>query len=118
MNGLLEKLSKMVAADTEPTLSTGEIVMLIDSYKLVDADGIAPDEVGWTPTYNLRAAACEGWRWKMGKCSDLVSTDLDGDRMSSNQMFEHCERMVRKYATVASPSIAKYNVDMGTFFSE
>jgi len=54
----------------------------------------------------------------MGKCSDLVSTDLDGDRMSSNQMFEHCERMVRKYATVASPSIAKYNVDMGTFFSE
>jgi len=56
MNGLLEKLSKMVAADTEPTLSTGEIVMLIDSYKLVDADGIAPDEVGWTPTYNLRAA--------------------------------------------------------------
>ena len=108
----------MTAAATEPLLSDLEIDNLLTQFSIVDADGYDPTEVEWTPTYNLRAAACEGWRWKMGKCSDLVSTDLDGDRMSSNQLFDHCERMARKYASAASPSVAKYNVDMGTFFSE
>lgn len=113
-----ERLKIRCAWTAEPQLSQGEITELLAMHQIIDANGVSPGGDGYVPTWNLRAATREGWRWKMGKCSDLVSTDLDGDRMSSNQMFEHCERMARKYASAASPSVAKYNVDMGTFFSE
>lgn len=112
------RLKAMTAAATEPLLSDTEIDNLLTQFSIVDADGYAPDEEDWVPTYNFRAAAAEGWRWKMGKCSDLVSTDLDGDRMSSNQMFDHCERMVRRYAGSASPDVSRYSVEADTFFSQ
>lgn len=97
----------MTAWETTPTLLSDDLEALLEQFSLVDAAGYVPSNVLWTPTYNIRAAAAEGWRWKMGRCADLVSSDLDGDRMSSNQLFEHCERMVLKYAGLASPSVGQ-----------
>lgn len=105
MSDALTKLSRMTASCSEPTLSNEELEDLLTDFALDDADGNAPDSVDWTPTYNLRAAAREGWRWKAAKASELISSDLDGDRMSSNQLFEHCSRMIRMYAGTASPQI-------------
>lgn len=110
------RLKAMTAWASEPTLSEQEIDALLDQYSLEDADGLAPSDVGWIPTYNLRAAAKEGWTWKMGRCADLVSTDLDGDRMSSNQLFDHCQTMVRKYSGTAAPSMG-YDVEADEFES-
>lgn len=109
------RLKAMTAADIEPLLSQDEIDALLTQFSLVDADGYAPSDTEWTPTYNFRAAAAEGWRWKMGRVAHLVSSDLDGDRMSSNQVFEHCERMVAKYAGAASPSIGQGTDDDDSF---
>lgn len=94
----------MTGATATPTLSNAELDELLDMFKKVDADGLDPEDAAWTPTYNMRAAAAEGWRWKAGRASELQSTDLDGDRMSANQVFEHCERMIKRYSTgTASP---------------
>src|SRR5688500_11691024 len=90
------RLEIMTQHTVEPTLTSTEISKLMAMFSLMDENGVAPSGPGWVPTYNLRAAAREGWKWKAAKASQLVSTDLDGDRMSANQMFEHCERMVRK----------------------
>lgn len=99
-----ERLSKMVAATQEPVLTNEELETILELFAKTDADGVTPTDPEWTPTYNLRAAAREGWKWKMGRAAELQSTDLDGDRMSANQIFEHCERMVKKYSTAASVS--------------
>lgn len=96
----------MTAWDKEPTLSDEEIDSLLTIYSVADADGYEPGDEDWVETYNLRAAAAEGWRWKAARSSELQSTDLDGDRMSSNQIFEHCQRMIKTYSrATASPSV-------------
>lgn len=88
----------MTAADTEPTLSSDDLDALLLQFQKNDAAAVAPNNALWVPTYRLRAAAAEGWRIKMGRASEAISTDLDGDRMSANQLFDHCERMVKLYA--------------------
>ncbi|HEV7701266.1 MAG TPA: hypothetical protein VGO43_13625 [Pyrinomonadaceae bacterium] len=98
-------LKRMLAWASKPTLSDTEIDGLLTKFSKEDVDGLAPTAEDWTPTYDLRRAAAEGWRWKMAAASDLISSDLDGDRMSANQIFDHCERMVRKYAGTASPAM-------------
>lgn len=100
-----DKLKRMTAWDTEPTLSSQEITDLLAMFAKEDADGLLPSDEDWTPTYRLRATAAEGWRWKAAKASALISTDLDGDRMSANQLFEHCQRMIRTYASAVSVAI-------------
>jgi hypothetical protein len=88
----------MTAWDREPTLSTDELEELLEQFRTTDTNGLAPGEDGWEPTYNFRAAAAEGWRWKAGRAAELQSTDLDGDRMSANQIFDHCQEMIKIYS--------------------
>jgi hypothetical protein len=96
----------MTAWDCDPGLTANELNALLEQFALVDAEGIAPGEDDWIPTYNYRAAAAEGWRWKMAKASAMISSDLDGDRMSANQIFAHCEQMVRRYAAATSVTLS------------
>jgi hypothetical protein len=98
MTDAYQKLSRMVAADSEPKLAPADLEMLLASAARADADGRLPSAPEWIPTYDLNRAAAEGWRWKAAKASELVSVDLDGERLSSNQIFEHCERMARMYS--------------------
>ena len=100
-----EKLKAMTAATAEPLLSNEELEEILASCQTEDPAGASPQDPEWVPTYNLRAAAREGWKRKAAKAAELISTDLDGDRMSANQVFEHCERMVRMYAGTASVSV-------------
>lgn len=98
-------LSRYTAAAAEPQLSNDELTDILAEFAKADATGALPDAPEWEPTYNLRAAIRQGWKLKMAKAAELQSTDLDGDRMSANQIFEHCERMVRKWSGTASPSV-------------
>jgi len=101
------RLKAMTAWDEEPTLSDTEIDALLTQFSRVDETGLEPSDPSWTATYDLRAAAKEGWTWKMGRASSLVSTDLDGDRMSSNQVFDHCKEMVRKYGGTPTMNVGQ-----------
>lgn len=123
MGSAFTKLSLMTAACAEPKLSNDELETLLGMFAKTDAAGNAPADAGWTPTYKLRAAAAEGWRWKAAKASELISSDLDGDRMSANQLFEHCQRMVRSYSSSGSAEIptentGKYESLADVFFEE
>jgi hypothetical protein len=123
MANFAERLARMTAAASEPILSEPEINDLLSMFAKVDKDGLLPTEDDWKPTYNLRAAAAEGWRWKSAKAAELISSDLDGDRMSSNQLFEHCQRMIKTYASSASPVVrtantGKYETLAEVFFED
>ena len=100
----LDRLKRMTAWESVPCLSSDDLEALLNQFSLTDADDLTPADEDWTPTYNFRAAAAEAWRWKMGRCADAVSTDLDGDRMSANQLFDHCEAMLKKYSGKATVS--------------
>lgn len=92
------RLKRMTAADSQPVLSSDDLSDLLSMFQKTDANGVIPGVVGWVPSYHLNAAAAEGWRWKSAKAAELVSIDLDGERMSSNQMFDQCERMISQYS--------------------
>lgn len=103
VNTPLDRLKRMTAWEQVPKLTVDDLEALLEQYAIVDADGYTPSEVEWVPTYNLRSAARQGWLIKKGRAAELTSTDLDGNRMSANQVFEHCKEMVRSYAGTASP---------------
>lgn len=98
MSDIFTKFSRMVAADKEPVLTNDELEEILDGFATSDAAGNLPTDPEWVPTYHLRAAARAAWTRKAAIAAELQSTDLDGDRMSANQIFEHCERMVKRYA--------------------
>jgi hypothetical protein len=99
------RLKAMTAWADEPALSDQEIDDLLTLYQVKDSAGIAPGEDDYTATYNLRGAAREGWKIKMGRAAKMASTDLDGNRASAQQIFDHCDEMVKRYAGAGTVSI-------------
>lgn len=69
----------------------------------VTADGVTYEldtttiPTAWKPTYDLAAAASEGWRWKAGLVSDRFRFADGGDSYDRNQVFEHCNKMAELY---------------------
>ena len=107
------RLEDMLQSSAEPTLSTGEVDALLAEAKRADADGLAPGDEGWTPSWDLNAAAAEGWRRKAGKVAGRFDVTLDGDALRRSQIFGACltmaERYARKIAGSASMSSAKFD---------
>lgn len=51
----------------------------------------------WAPTFDLAAAAAEGWRMKAALVSDRFRFADDGDSYDRDQVFAHCVRMAELY---------------------
>lgn len=94
----LEMLSNMVAADEEPTLTELQLDRLVEIARRVDGQGLAPSDATWTPTWDLNAAAAEGWRRKAGKAAGQFSFTADGQTFHRAEMYRHCLSMAEHYA--------------------
>lgn len=72
------------------------------------ADGTVTWEIdtaspaAWIPTFDLAAAASEGWRQKAGLVSDRFRFADDGDSYDRDQVFAHCVRMADLYEQKAA----------------
>lgn len=99
----------MTAWDCEPKLLEADLDDLLVQFQKTDANGVLPGGTGWIPTYHLAAAAAEGWRWKAARASELVSVDLDGERLSSQMVFEHCARMAQVYSRKITAAVSVAN---------
>lgn len=92
------RFERMVSASTDPVLSSDDVDQLLVLARRADPDGRAPSDSGWIPTYDLRAAAAEGWRWKAGMVSDRFGYSADGEKVDRQQLLEHCLEMAKTYA--------------------
>ncbi len=92
METVKQKLKRIIAWDSDPTLSEAEIDGLLAGASLTDRGGLAPSSEEWTPTYDLNAAAMAGWLTKAARASTLTEVDPPV-RASSRQ----------KYSTIAVP---------------
>jgi hypothetical protein len=92
------RLEHMVAPDIDPTLSPEQMDALLELAKREDAEGLAPTDDGWEPTFDLDAAAAEGWRWKAGMAVPRFGVSLDGDSLQRQQIYAHCLRQAEMYA--------------------
>lgn len=92
-----ERLARMLASTEEPTLSDDELADLLRFARRPDSAGNAPSDPAWTPRYNLKAAAAEGWRWKAARAAALYSSGTDVSQDSESDVFKHCMAMVAEY---------------------
>ena len=91
------RLESMVASGTDPVLTTAQVDDLLALAKRVDAYGVAPSDASWVPTYDLNAAAAEGWRWKAAAAAARVDVSEGGDQLSRSQTAAACLEMAERY---------------------
>lgn len=92
------RLERMTAASYHPKLDAAEVAELVVIAARADAVGHAPDHADWTPTYDLNAAAAEGWRWKAAKVAGNYDFGADGASFSRAQVAKECREQVALYA--------------------
>jgi len=101
-----DKLKKMVAADVAPTLTDDEVDELLASAGLSDTAGNAPVDIGWTPTYDLNAAAAAGWMIKAARAAATVEVDPPGSGIFTSKVFDNCRAMARIYRAKSKLSVS------------
>jgi len=64
-------------------------------------------EVGasWSPTYDLNAAAAEGWRWKAAKVAGEFDFNTDQQSFTRSDKHAQCLAMAAHYAKRVTGSI-------------
>jgi hypothetical protein len=105
MEDAKDTLKKLTAWDTAPALSEAELDALLEKASLMDSDDVKPSDAGWTPTYDINAAAAAGWMIKAGRASGLVEVDPPGSGIYTSKVFENCRAMARLYASKRSGTI-------------
>ena len=90
----LDRLSLLAAADYEPKLSILDLELLIDTHaQAVDADGNAPSDEDWTPTYSVvgvSRAVKAAFEVKAAREAGAFDFQTDGqtfNRSQKNQML-------------------------------
>lgn len=92
-----ERLASRVDADGDPPLTTDELDDILEMFQRVDSEGRAPGDDEWVPTYDLAAAAAEGWMRKAAMAAGRFDFQADGAQLSRSQVVEHCERMAERW---------------------
>lgn len=92
-----ELIESMTAWNSAPTLSEDQIDLLVQRARRPDSDGLTPAESGWTGTYDLNAAAAEGWRWKAAKVAGEFTFASDGQSFNRSEMAKACLEMSKMY---------------------
>lgn len=92
-----EKLKRMTAWDTVPTLTEGDVAALLDNASMADTNGIPPGGTDWEATYDLNAAAASGWLIKAGRAAQLTEVDPPGSGIVTSKVFDNCRAMARIY---------------------
>lgn len=101
----IELIESMVAYDSAPTLDDAQIELLAVRARRVDSDGLTPDDSGWTGTYDLNAAAAEGWRWKAAKVAGDFTFATDGQSFNRSDMVKACLEMSKTFRDRVTGSI-------------
>lgn len=92
----LDKLKRMTAWDTDPTLTEDELNATLATFAREDLNGYTPADEEWQPTYDLNAAASQAWLTKAAKASTLTEVD-PGSGIVTSKVFDNCRTMARIY---------------------
>ncbi|MGB5012960.1 MAG: hypothetical protein WBO68_02940 [Pyrinomonadaceae bacterium] len=100
----LDKLKLLTARDVEPALTEVELSDTLAAFALEDANGLAPVNEEWTPTYDLNAAAAQAWLIKSARAAATVDEPTAG--VVTSKVFDNCRIMARMYAGKRGMSIS------------
>ncbi|MEM4406543.1 MAG: hypothetical protein QXS68_05805 [Candidatus Methanomethylicaceae archaeon] len=87
---------------TADEYSDSEIELIINQYPLPDSNGKLPNETGWTPRYDLNAAAADIWSERAAGLSSEYDFEADGASFQRSQKYEHAMKQARYYRSRCS----------------
>lgn len=100
-----EKLALLVLAEEEPILDADQLADCLTYARRPDAENYVYSDDEWTPTWDLDAAAAEGWRRKAGIAAARFNFAEDGQRFDRAQVYAHCLQQAEQYARRSLGSI-------------
>lgn len=102
----LTKLKLMVLDTEDPQLSSTQVADCLTYARRPDSDDRDYSDDDWEPTWDLDAAAAEGWRRKAGIAANRFNFAEDGQRFERAQIYAHCLQQAEQYARRAMGAIA------------
>ncbi len=100
----LEKLKQLTAWDVVPELTEEELEECLACVALEDANGFAPINEEWTPTYDINAAAAQAWLIKAGRAAATVDEPTAG--IVTSKVFDNCRAMAKMFAGRRSGAVS------------
>lgn len=94
----LERLERLVLSDEDPALDSGQLDDCLTYARRPDAEDRDVNDDAWEPTWDLDAAAAEGWRRKAGLAASRFNFAEDSQRFDRAQVYAHCLQMANEYA--------------------
>lgn len=107
-------LRRLIAEPTDATYTDVMVVAAIEARPVRDANGYEPlkwdytttppsqvTNPDWTATFDLNAAAADIWDEKAAAVACDFNFSADGASYNRQQVFDHYERMARKYRSKA-----------------
>lgn len=114
------RLSLMVASSSNPVLSDADMNTLTDLARRQDAAGRWPSDAAYDgddATYDLNAAAAQGWGWKAGKVAGDFNFSADGASYSKADVLAHCQEREAFYGGKVRGSM-QTGAHSGTYFAD
>lgn len=102
---LTELLARLTDSDVEPALAEEDIDDLIGVAARADEDGLYRGETGWVETWDVNAAAAEGWLRKAGRAASNFNFAEDSQRFDRAQIYQHCMAQHTLYANKGMGSL-------------
>lgn len=99
-----ERLISMLGGDTaEPVLSPDEIDDCLAMGAIPDSAGLFTPDPHWTPTYDYKRSAAEGWRRKAAKVAADYTITIEGRELNRQQMIDNFLKMAAEADAGSSP---------------
>jgi hypothetical protein len=83
---MIAEVRRLVNEPTTTTYSDVLITTFIETYPMIDSDGIAPDETDWTAVYNLNRAAADIWEEKAAAVAEKFDYAAEGSSFKLSQI--------------------------------
>ena len=109
----IAQVRRLTAEPTTTTYSDALIISMIEAYPHLDEFGEAPtdddgfDNIEWTPTYDLNAAAADIWNEKASAIASKFDFAADGGNYTMSQQFEQYMKQARYFRARRMPSTAR-----------
>lgn len=92
------QLVQLVAQSMEPVLADEVLDSILLRARRPDGACRVPSDPAWTPTFDLNAAAAEGWETKAALTAGDYDFAASGQRFDRSQVHAQCLKMAELYS--------------------
>ena len=112
------RLRRMIAEPTLDTYDDADLQAVIEQYPLPDKAGYDPDDLDWSPVYDLSAAAAALWTEKAGALAGGYDFTADGATYNRSQAYEQAKKQASFHAARAAARAIPYRAESAGEFTD